>query len=49
MWNYIIVFGLFLWAVIALHVMEKRKKKGKSRTCGGDCANCPVQCRAKFL
>ncbi len=36
----IVIAILAVWVVISAVYMVRRKKKGKSISCGGDCANC---------
>ncbi len=38
--DFIVIALLAVWVIIAAVYMVRRKKKGKSITCGGDCANC---------
>ena len=43
----VVVLALALWAVWAVRAMIKRKKQGKSLTCGGNCACCGTRCGQK--
>ncbi len=38
--DYIVIAILTIWAIVSVIYMVRRKKKGKSITCSGDCANC---------
>lgn len=41
----IILAALFLWLLLSLRYMRKRRKNGKCIGCGGDCSACHGGCR----
>ena len=40
----IILAALFLWLLLSLRYMRKRRKSGKCIGCGGDCSACHGGC-----
>lgn len=40
----IILAALFLWLLLSLRYMRKRRKNGKCIGCGGDCSACHGSC-----
>lgn len=38
-----------LWVLYALLDLLRRKKQGKSLSCGGDCSRCAASCREKTV
>ncbi len=45
--DFIVIALLAVWVIIAAVYMVRRKKKGKSITCCGDCASCSSCCNKK--